>query len=108
MENLIRDVIELDKKKRQEIEALENEKSKIGAYVREKRQEIEKKYQAEADEIYSRRKKEIDKAISEAEDRAKDRYEISIKEIEMVFDKHRQEWEDSLYEFCVNFDVKDE
>ncbi|QWC00053.1 hypothetical protein KHQ88_00340 [Mycoplasmatota bacterium] len=108
MENLIRDVIELDKKKRNEIEALENEKSKIGSFVREKRQEIEKKYKAEADEIYARRKEEIDKAISEAEEKAKERYDISIKEIEMVFEKHRQEWLDSLYEYCVNFDIKDE
>ncbi len=108
MENLIREVIELDKKKRNEIEVLQNEKSKIAAYVRGKRDEIEKKYKEEADEIHSRRKKEIDKSISEAKAKAKDRYEISIKEIEMFFNKHRQEWLDSLYEYCVDFDVEDE
>lgn len=108
MENLIRDIIELDKQKRLELEALENEKSKIGSFIREKRQEIESKYRKEANDIYAKKKAEMDKQISEAEDKAQSKYHISMKEIEMVFDKHHDEWVNDLYEYCVNFDMKDE
>jgi hypothetical protein len=31
-----------------------------------------------------------------------------MKEIEMVFDKHHDNWVEDLYEYCINFDVKDE
>jgi ABC-type nitrate/sulfonate/bicarbonate transport system substrate-binding protein len=107
LENLIRDIIELDKKKRLELESLEKEKSKIGSFLREKRQEIEKKYKKEADEIYAKRKAEMDKTIAQAEDDAKKHYDISMKEIKMVFEKNHQEWADSLYEYCIDFDKKD-
>ncbi len=108
MENLIRDIIELDKQKRIELESLEKEKSKIGSFIREKRQEIEEKYRKETSEIFVKRKAEMDMAISEAEEQAKSKYKISMKEIEMVFDKHHEEWVKDLYEYCVNFDLKDE
>lgn len=108
MESLIRDIIELDKKKRLELEALEQEKSKIGAFLREKRKEIQIKYQKQADEIYKEKKSELDQAISSAEEDAKKKYEIAMKEIEMVFDKHHDNWVEDLYEYCINFDVKDE
>lgn len=100
MENLIRDIIEFDKKKRLEVEALEKEKKKIGAFLREKKKEIEKEYKAEADEIFAKRKSEIENTISEAEEKAKDKYKISLKEIEITFTKHRQEWLDTVYDYC--------
>ncbi|MCF7924465.1 MAG: hypothetical protein K9L64_05090 [Candidatus Izimaplasma sp.] len=108
MENLIRDIIEFDKKKRLEVEELEKEKKKIGAYLREKRKEIEKRYKAEADEIFAKRKTEIEKTISEAEEKAQDKYKISLKEIEITFNKHRQEWIDSLYDFCTSIEKEGE
>lgn len=108
MENLIRDIIELDKKKRLELKELESEKSKIGSFLREKRQEIEKKYKAEADKIYNNRKDEIDKIISEAKVETEKNYKNSLKKLDTTFTKHQREWVDSLYDYCVNFDAKEE
>jgi hypothetical protein len=49
----------------------------------------------------------MDKTIAQAEDDAKKHYDISMKEIKMVFEKNHQEWADSLYEYCIDFDKKD-
>ena len=108
MENLIRSIIELDKQKRLELENLQKEKGKIGAFVREKSVEIEKKYKDEVEVIYTEKKAEYERVISEAESQAKLKYEMALKEIEMVFEKHHQEWADDLFNYCVNNFVKDE
>mgnify|MGYP005848078181 CR=1 FL=1 len=108
MENLIRDIIEFDKKKRLEVEELEKEKKKLGAFLREKRKEIEKRYKVEADETFKKRKAEIEKTISEAKEEAQGKYKISLKKIKSTFNKHRQEWVDSLYDFCTIYDEEGE
>lgn len=108
MENLIKDIIEFDKKKRLEVEELEKEKQKIGAFLRDKSKDIEEKYKSEADEIYAKRKEELEKNISEAEEKAKEKYKISLKEIEITFTKHREEWLDTVYDYCISFEKEGE
>lgn len=108
MENLIRDIIELDKKKRLELEQLENEKKKIGSFLREKRQEIENKYKAEAEEKLSKRRSEINQIISQAKEETEIDYKRSLNNLEQTFEKHHDEWIDTLYQYCINDDQKDE
>lgn len=108
MEGLIRDIIELDKKKRLEVEELKNEKNKVSTYIREKRHEIEKKHKKQSEAIYSEKKSGMDKAVIEAEHKAKDDYANSLKKMELVFDEHRQEWIESLYEYSVDYSKKEE
>jgi tRNA A22 N-methylase len=108
LENLIREIIELDKKKRMELKELENQKNKIGSFLREKRQEIEFKYQSEADEKLNQRKSEIESIISEAKKQTKTEYKNSLKKLDETFSNHHQEWIDTLYQYCVSDDAEDE
>lgn len=107
VENLIREIIELDKKKRLELKKLESEKEKIGAFLREKRLEIEQKYQAEADDVLNKRKSEIDGIISLTKKQTKTGYKNSLKKLDETFSNHHKEWIDTLYNYCIN-DEEDE
>lgn len=102
LENLIREVVELDKKKRLELKKLEGEKEKIGAFLREKRLEIEGKYQAEADDVLNKRKTEIEETISQTKKQTKTEYKNSLKKLNETFTNHHKEWIDTLYNYCIN------
>lgn len=107
MENLIREVVELDKLKRIEVKKLEDEKAKLGSFFREERKKLEKEYEAEAKEIYDKRKKEIDTTVHEAQINAKAKYEKDLLEIESTFKKNKKDWVESLYQYCINTDNKE-
>lgn len=101
MENLIREVVELDKLKRIEVKKLEEEKAKLGSFFREERKRLETEYEAEAKKIFEQRKEEIDSTVHEAQVNAKAKYEKDLREIETTFKKNKTEWIESLYQYCV-------
>ena len=102
MENLIREIIELDKKKRLELKELESEKEKMGTFLREKSLEIEQKYQLDADTILNNRKNEIEDIISLTKEQTKTEYKNSLKKLDETFTNHHQEWIDTLYNYCIH------
>lgn len=101
MENLIRELVELDKLKRLELKKLEDEKAKLGSFLREERKRIEAEYQAEAKKIYDARKNEVDKIIAEAHVTAKADFEKNIKDLDQDYKKNKDEWIKTLYQYCI-------
>ncbi len=101
LDNLIRSVVELDKLKRLELKKLEDEKAKLGSFIREERKTIEKEYKEEAKKIYSERKNETDKIIEEAQIKAKADYENRLKDLEQSYKENKQKWVDDLYSYCI-------
>lgn len=101
MENLIRELVELDKLKRQELKKLEDEKAKLGSFLREERKRIEAEYKAETKKIYDVRKKEVDKVIAEAQITAKEDFEKNIKDLEKDYKNNKDEWIKTLYQYCI-------
>ena len=101
MENLIRELVELDKLKRLEIQKLEDEKAKLGSFLREERKRIEAEYKLEAKKKYDARKEEIDKIISEAQVKAKLDFEDNLKELEEAYKKNKDQWIEMLYKYCI-------
>ncbi|MGD9760985.1 MAG: hypothetical protein AB7U52_00930 [Candidatus Izemoplasmatales bacterium] len=102
MENLIRELVELDKLKRLEIQKLEDEKAKLGSFLREERKRIEAEYQAEAKAIYEKRKSEVDKIISEAQISAKIDFEKNVKELNETYETNKDKWVETLYQYCID------
>ncbi len=101
MENLIRELVELDKLKRLELKKLEDEKAKLGFFLREERKRIEAEYQAEAKKIYDARKIEVDKIIAEAHVTAKADFEKNIKDLDQDYKKNKDQWIKTLYQYCI-------
>ena len=101
MENLIRELVELDKLKRLEIQKLEDEKAKLGSFLREERKRIEDEYKLEAKKKYDARKEEIDIIISEAQVKAKSDFEDNLKELEEAYKKNKDQWIEMLYKYCI-------
>ncbi|HPD99735.1 MAG TPA: hypothetical protein PLB83_00735 [Bacillota bacterium] len=101
MENLIRELVELDKLKRLELKKLEDEKAKLGSFLREERKRIEAEYQAEAKKIYDARKNEVDKIIAEAHVTAKADFEKNIKDLDQDYKKNKDQWIKTLYQYCI-------
>jgi len=102
LENLIRELVELDKLKRLEIQKLEDEKAKLGSFLREERKRIEAEYQAEAKAIYEKRKSEVDKIISEAQISAKIDFEKNVKELNETYETNKDKWVETLYQYCID------
>jgi hypothetical protein len=102
LENLIRELVELDKLKRVEIQKLEEEKSKIGSFLRDERKKIEVKYQEEAKAIYEKRKNEVEKIISEAQGSAKVEFDKSLSELIENYENNKDTWIESLYQYCID------
>ncbi|MGD9910578.1 MAG: hypothetical protein AB7U79_08275 [Candidatus Izemoplasmatales bacterium] len=101
MENLIRDVIELDKKARNEVLKLTKEKEHISDVLREERLRLEKKYKSEAKEKLNIEKT---KMLAELEERKKlnrVEFEKSLKELESSFALKSDEWIESIYQDCI-------
>jgi len=101
LENLIRELVELDKLKRLELKKLEDEKAKLGSFLREERKRIEAEYQAEAKKIYDARKNEVDKIIAEAHVTAKADFEKNIKDLDQDYKKNKDQWIKTLYQYCI-------
>ena len=102
MENLIRELVELDKQKRLEIKKLEEEKSKLGSFLREERKRIEAEYQAQAKKIYDKRKTEVDKIISDAQISTKVNFEKDLLDLNQTYEKNKEEWIETLYQYCID------
>ncbi|MDD3478220.1 MAG: hypothetical protein PHP32_05035 [Candidatus Izemoplasmatales bacterium] len=101
MENLIREVIELDKSARARVQELEAEKAKIGDFVREQKKLRENAFHEEItkriDEVRAGLEKEL--AIRNKEIQAE--YDQTLAELEKAFLEKKQAWVDEIYSYCV-------
>lgn len=104
LDNLIKQVVDLDKNKRVDLAKLEEEKSKLSGFFREERKRIEAEYRADAEEKISKRTAEINNEIEAAKIKAKADYERKMKELEDTYAQKKDEWIESFYEYCIDFD----
>jgi len=101
MENLIRDVIELDKAARNEVAKLIEEKEHIGDFLREERKKIEQKYKAESANKLAVEKEKLLKELAERKQQNQVDYEISKKALEEAFLEKKNDWIESIYQDCI-------
>lgn len=101
MENLIREVIELDKKARADVEHLENEKARIGDYIREEKTRLMKQYELEARAKLDFTRHEIEADLEKKRQEVKREYDVMSSRLEQSFAKSKDEWVSSIYDFCI-------
>lgn len=101
MENLIRDVIELDKKARNEVLKLTEEKEHISDVLRVERLRLEKKYKSEAKEKLNIEKTKMLAELEERKNQNKVEFEKSLKALESSFASKKDEWIESIYQDCI-------
>lgn len=101
MENLIKEVIELDKKARTEVELLEIEKSKISEFINQKKSEIEALYKADAKKIVEATKQKLLDDLKKKKQEANAEFDDKFHKLEETILKNKNGWIDSIYEYCV-------
>jgi len=101
MRIIISKVTELDKKMRMKVKKLENEKSKLPVFLREQKKLITDKYNAEVKRRIKVRKSEIEVGLKEAKTLAESELKKSIKDIEKLYEKHHDEWVETIYQQCI-------
>jgi len=101
MENLIREVIELDKKARADVEHLESEKARIGDFIREEKARLMKQYELESKAKLDFTRHEIDADIEKKRQEVKREFDVMSAQLEQSFAKSKEEWIASIYDFCI-------
>lgn len=101
MENLIKEVIELDKLARKQVELLETEKSKINEYILEQKKILEKKYKDEISVQIKNAKKQMITDLENRKKEARTGFAEKAGQLEEDFQKNKQKWIDSIYEYCI-------
>ncbi|MBU1145262.1 MAG: hypothetical protein KJ971_05340 [Firmicutes bacterium] len=101
MDNLIRDVIDLDKKARKQVEHLRKEKDKISDFVREERKKLEIQYKSEANKTIEKAKSDIVLDLEKRNEESKKEYDLTLKKLEISFKENKEKWIDSIYQHCI-------
>jgi len=99
--NIIREVIEIDKDARKQVELLKEEKNKLNDFLRKEKDNIIQKYTNEVNNTIETTKAEIDADIKKRKQEAIDEYQNILDNIEKTFDTHKEEWIDSIYNYCI-------
>jgi len=101
MENLIRDVIELDKKYRTQVELLEAEKNKISDFLRAERAKLDSKYKNAASKELEQVKHEMEIDLETRKLEAKKDFDDTLNRLVNSFEKNKAEWVETIYQFCI-------
>ncbi len=100
MEKLIKDIIELDKAYRTQVNQLREEKEKINDIIREEKKRLQKIYQEEANKKISEMKKQIDIDLETRKKAALEDYDSALKALEKSFQTNNDIWVEKIYHYC--------
>lgn len=101
LEEILKQVIELDKESQAKIEQLKTEKKHISDYRRSIKKELTKTYQQQTDDAF----KELQKGILNEYEAGKKAADIDASEKEKTildqYEEHKEEWLEMLISFCL-------
>lgn len=101
MENLIRDVIELDKKYRKQVEQLETEKDKISDFLRAQRTILDSQYRSAAATELDKAKKAMEEDLLHRKAEAEKDFNVTLKRLVDSFEANKSEWVETIFQFCI-------
>ncbi len=101
MEKLIKDIIELDKIYRTQVNHLREEKEKINDIVREEKKRLQKIYQAEADKKIIEIKNQIVTDLDTRKKSAMAEFDSTLKALEKSFQENSDKWVEKIYNYCL-------
>lgn len=101
MEEILRQVIQLDKESQAKVKHLETEKKHISEYRRSIQKELTKNYQKETDERFKEIQKRILKEFEDGKNAADKDALKKEKNILTQYEEHKEEWLKALISFCL-------
>ncbi len=99
---IVRDTIILDKKAREQIEELENERNQIEDKLKAEAALLKKQYDVEVKKRLKEVKNDYENEIKEREIKELETYNKTLKMIEKEYEAHQEEWVEAIYKACID------
>ncbi|MBN2504018.1 MAG: hypothetical protein JXB20_01590 [Bacilli bacterium] len=101
MEKLIKDIVELDKVYRTEVNALREEKEKISEFVREEKKRLKRQYEKVAKDKILKLQADIAADLEKRKQEAISESEKTLTNLESSYKKNKDVWVNNIYEYCL-------
>ncbi|MDD4183837.1 MAG: hypothetical protein WC251_02220 [Candidatus Izemoplasmatales bacterium] len=101
MEKLIKDIIEVDKIHRAEVDALMREKEKINDFIREEKKRLKTQLQNASKSDIMKFKADIALDLKNKKQEAITESEAMLAKLESSFKKNKETWIDDIYDYCI-------
>ena len=92
MEELIRNIVEADKKAR----------NNVALKKQEKKDEIKAKYQEETKRCILEKRAEMDKELAESIEQEESLFKEALLDLQQKYDTNRETWVERIVEHCLN------
>ena len=102
MEKLIKDIVELDKVYRSEVNALQEEKEKISEFVREEKKRMKREFEKAAKAKILKMQTDIAADLEKRKNEAIKESEATLQNLKASFKKNRDAWIKNIYDFCLD------
>lgn len=98
--NLIRDIIQMDKKARESVEELKFKKENLDQLVKEEEQKLKKEMKFHIqDNVKNLKNKYIDE-IRVKHEQEKKKFDAALNELILVFEREKDQWIEAIYQSC--------
>lgn len=102
MKKLIKDIVEMDKAARNELEQIKEELDKVPAYVASQRPLIEERYKNSTEQHLMELKEKLQAEYNEKVMQTSVKYEKSLEKLRNQYKYNRERWLKEIFENCID------
>ena len=102
MEELIRNIVEADKKARNNVALKKQEKNSVQDLIQEQKDEIKAKYQDETKRCILEKRAEMDKELAKSIEQEESLFKEALLDLQQKYDTNRETWVERIVEHCLN------
>lgn len=102
MEELIRNIVEADKKARSNVAAKKMEKNSVADMIQDQKDDIKARYQEETKRCVAQKRAELEEELSLQQKQEQENYEKALAGLEEHFKQQKEEWVKAIVEKCLN------
>ena len=102
MEELIRNIVEADKKARNNVALKKQEKNSVQDLIQEQKDEIKAKYQEETKRCILEKRAEMDKELAKSIEQEESLFKEALLDLHQKYDTNRETWVERIVEHCLN------
>ena len=102
MEELIRNIVEADKKARNNVAMKKQEKNSVQDLIQEQKDEIKARYQEETKRCILEKRAEMDKELAQSIAEEETLYQKALLDLQQKYDTNRETWVERIVAHCLN------
>lgn len=102
MKKLIKEITELDKMARTELQQIKEEMDKVPAYIASQRPIIEEKHKNDSERKLNELNEKLQAEYKEKVIQTSEKYEKSLEKLRYQYNQNRERWLKSIYEKCID------